>query len=123
MDVAGLWTSRIRPSQGRALLTMRVRNAAVATSGTNRRNWRLGNRVAHHLIDPHTREPAYSDLIQVTVVTPSAELADVLAKISLLRRYAAASRFLDRFPRISGVFVLSGGRVRLFGELEVDDAA
>jgi hypothetical protein len=59
----------------------------------------------------------------VTVVTPSAELADVLAKISLLRRYAAASRFLDRFPRISGVFVLSGGRVRLFGELEVDDAA
>jgi thiamine biosynthesis lipoprotein len=110
-------------SPGRALLTIRVRDAAVATSGTNRRKWRVANSVAHHLIDPHTREPANTDLIQVTVVASSAELADVLAKTALLRGHADARRFLDRFPDVSGVFVLSDGRVRLHGQLDVDDSA
>jgi len=76
-----------------------------------------------HLIDRHTRRPSKTDLAQVTVFAPSAELADVLAKTAFLRGLHDGSRFLERFGQVSGVFVPADGRVRLVGELEMADAA
>ena len=105
---------------GRVLLSLRLRNQAVATSGPNRRQWRIGNRIAHHLIDPHTGQPARTDLAQVTVVCQSAELADVLAKTAFLRGYADGAAFLAGWPSVAAVFVFVDGRVRLQGQLEVD---
>jgi thiamine biosynthesis lipoprotein len=104
-------------------MTVRLRDQAVATSGANRRRWRVGVGEAHHLIDPHTGWPATTDLAQVTVVAPSAELADVLAKVAFLRGFADGRRFLDHFQGVSGVFVLADGRLRITGDLEVSDAA
>jgi FAD:protein FMN transferase len=108
---------------GRVLLTLRLRDQAAATSGPNRRHWRVGNRVAHHLIDPHTAEPAQTDLAQVTVVAQSAEFADVLAKTAFLKGPADGSAFLAAFPSIGAVFVLADGRVRLQGDLDLDHDA
>jgi thiamine biosynthesis lipoprotein len=110
-------------AQGHALLTLRLRDQAVATSGANRRNWRIGDAVAHHIINPHTREPARTDLAQVTVVCYSAELADVLAKTALLMGYAQGSVFLTGLPSAGAVFVLADGAVHLVGQLEVDQDA
>jgi thiamine biosynthesis lipoprotein len=107
---------------GRALMTLRLRDQAVATSGANRRRWRVGIGEAHHLIDPHTGQPANTDLVQVTVVAPSAELADVLAKVAFLRGFADGRRFLERFTGVAGVFVRADGRTRLVGDLEVANA-
>ena len=81
----------------------------------------MGEREAHHLIDPHSGEPAASDLTQVTVVAPNAELADVLAKTAFLRGFADGRRFLDRIPDVSAVFVLRDGGVRISGELEANE--
>jgi FAD:protein FMN transferase len=108
-------------AHGRALLTLRLRDQAVATSGANRRKWRTGDGVAHHIIHPHTSEPARTDLAQVTVVCHSAELGDVLAKTAFLMGYAEGSRFLAAFSSTGTVFVLHDGAVRLVGELEVDE--
>jgi thiamine biosynthesis lipoprotein len=108
---------------GRALLTLRLCDQGVATSGPNRRNWRVGNAVAHHIINPHTCKPARTDLAQVTVVCQSAELADVLAKTAFLMGYADGSRFLATFPSVGAVFVLHDGALHLVGELEVDEDA
>jgi FAD:protein FMN transferase len=107
-------------SAGRALLSLRVRDQAVATSGPNRRQWRIGNLLAHHLINPHTGESAQTDLAQVTVVCRSAELADVLAKTAFFRGYADGAAFLAGWPSVGAVFVLVDGRLRLQGRLEVD---
>jgi FAD:protein FMN transferase len=119
------WTVDVEDpfAQGRALLTLRLRDQAVATSGPNRRHWRIGDAVAHHIINPHTCEPARTDLTQVTVVCHSAELADVLAKTAFLMGYAEGSRFLAAFPSTAAVFVLDDGAVRLVGQLEVDEDA
>jgi thiamine biosynthesis lipoprotein len=105
------------------LVTLRVRNQAVATSGSNRRRWRVGARANHHLIDPRTGQPGRTDLAQVTVVAPSAELADVLAKTAFLRGFRDGTRFLSRFDRVSGVLALHDGSVRVVGQLEMSDAA
>ena len=63
------------PSDGsRTIATLALSNRAVATSAANRRRWRVGDSLAHHLVDPRTRAPAETDVLQATVVAPTAEL-------------------------------------------------
>lgn len=103
----------------RTMLTLRIRNRAVATSAPNRRRWKTGAREQHHLIDPRTRRPSESDLAQVTVVAPAAEVADVLAKVTFLLGAREGARLLSSIPAASGVLVRSGGEVEIVGEIEV----
>ena len=68
---------------------------AVATSGIGRRCW-LGadGRAAHHLVDPGGGEPAYTGLVQVTALAPTALLAEVHAKAALLSGPERAAEWL-----------------------------
>jgi len=62
-----------------------IREGAVATSTTLRRQWTVGGERRHHLVDPWTGAPSTSDLALVTVVAAEAWQAEVLAKAELLR--------------------------------------
>ncbi|MHB8632102.1 MAG: FAD:protein FMN transferase, partial [Candidatus Limnocylindria bacterium] len=68
----------------------------VATSGTNRRRWRSGERWSHHLVDPRTGGPAETDLDQVTALHPSAARAEVWAKTALVAGSVAAQALAGR---------------------------
>lgn len=103
----------------RVVATVRARDRAVATSAANRRRWRAGGREQHHLIDPRTRRPAVTDLAQATVLAPSAELADVLAKTAFMLGVRGARRFLDRFTRVGAVLVRRNGELSIVGDVEV----
>jgi thiamine biosynthesis lipoprotein len=102
---------------GHALLHFRTGDCAVATSGINRRHWRVGQDEAHHLIDPHVGRPGTADLAQVTVVAPFAELADVLAKTVFLRGERDGLRFLHRFEDVAAVLVRHDGSSEIYGEV------
>ena len=117
------WTVEIEDPRDatRALGAIVVRDQAVATSGTNRRRWRRGTQELHHLIDPRTRVPADSDVVQATVVAPTAERADVMAKVALILGSDAATRELER-RALSAVLVLRDGAIRTVGTVEVHDA-
>jgi len=106
----------------RVLATLRLRDRAVATSAPNRRRWRAGGGAAHHLIDPRTGLPSTSNLAQVTVVAPTAEHADVLAKVAFLLGAVEGASLLEGRPGIAGVLVARDGSLRMVGELEVADA-
>lgn len=111
------------PTRTRAVLLV-TGDRAVATSAANRRRWRLAGREVHHLIDPRTRAPAASDLVQATVLAPRAELADVLAKTAFLLGAEGARRFLTGFPCVAAVLVQPGGTLLVIGQVafvEVDD--
>jgi thiamine biosynthesis lipoprotein len=56
----------------------------LATSGSDRRRWRRGGELQHHLIDPGTGRPACSPWEQVTVCGRSCLGADVAAKAAFL---------------------------------------
>jgi thiamine biosynthesis lipoprotein len=58
----------------------------LATSGTDRRRWRRGGSLQHHLIDPATGRPAVSPWEQVTVCGATCVGADVAAKAAFLLR-------------------------------------
>ncbi len=106
----------------RVIATLRVSDRAVATSAPNRRRWRAGTSPAHHLIDPRTGSPARSDLEQVTALGTTAEEADVLAKVAFLLGARDGTRYLEGRTGVGGVLVETDGRVRLVGDVEVEDA-
>ena len=57
----------------------------MATSGIGRRSWLAADGApAHHLLDPATGRPAYTGLLQVTALAPTALAAEVRAKAALL---------------------------------------
>lgn len=117
------WTVEIEDpyDPARTIGTLIVRDQAVATSAANRRRWRRGTQAMHHLIDPRTRLPAQTDLAQVTVLAPTAELADVMAKVAFVLGSARAKGELARRD-LSAVLVLEGGAIQTVGSAELGHA-
>jgi thiamine biosynthesis lipoprotein len=94
------------PFDGRTLHTFELARTGVATSGIGRRSWldRSG-RPAHHLLDPATGRPAYTGIVQVTALAPSALLAEIHAKAAILHGPRLASA---RLPH-GGLIVFDDG--------------
>lgn len=83
------------PYGGPPIHELKLVAGAAATSGIGRRSWsRDGGGTAHHLLDPGSGEPAFTGLIQVTALAPTALLAEVYAKAALLSGPAGAGRRL-----------------------------
>ncbi|HEY0165975.1 MAG TPA: FAD:protein FMN transferase [Jatrophihabitans sp.] len=61
-----------------------VRDQACATSSTRLRRWQVGDRTAHHLIDPRTGGPSAGGLASVTVVGSDPAAAEVWSKALFL---------------------------------------
>lgn len=79
---------------------------AAATSGIGRRSWLdQEGRPAHHLLDPATGRPAFTGIVQVTALAPSALEAEALSKAALLSGPAAALAWLSH----GGVAVYDDG--------------
>ena len=84
----------------------------VATSGTSIHSWTAdGGRTTHHLIDPVTRRSADTDVIQATVVAPTAREAEMLAKTAVILGSRRALRQLDGSAALTAVMVLDSARV------------
>jgi thiamine biosynthesis lipoprotein len=98
------------PFGGPPLYEFEIDDGAVATSGIGRRAW-LGvdGMPAHHLLDPATGRPAFTGIVQVTALAPTAQLAEVLAKTALLRGPAEAASELP----YGGCVVLDDGSHRI----------
>ena len=59
-------------------------SGGLATSGSDRRRWRRGGRLRHHLVDPVSGRPARSPWLQVTVCGRTCLAADIAAKAAFL---------------------------------------
>jgi thiamine biosynthesis lipoprotein len=85
------------PLTGEAVHRLRLHEGAVATSGLNVRLWRAPDGTPrHHLLDPATGEPAWTGLIGVTALAPTALEAEARAKAALLSGPKHAARWLQR---------------------------
>jgi thiamine biosynthesis lipoprotein len=117
------WTVEIEDPRdpARSMGTICIRDQAVATSAGNRRKWRRGSQYMHHLIDPRTGAPAQTDILQATVLAPTAELADVMAKVAFVVGSEPATRELE-LRGLSAVLVLHDGVTRTIGPVEIHHA-
>ena len=80
----------------RDLCLLRLHDQAIATSTTMKRRWLREGRWLHHIIDPRTGGPSESDLLQVSVLAPTAVEADVYAKTALILGAEAGLPWLRR---------------------------
>jgi thiamine biosynthesis lipoprotein len=106
------------PRDGSSLLaSLRVEGAGpwdtrfgIATSGVSVHRWeRRGQAPVHHLIDPRTRRPATTDVVQATVLAHSAREAEVLAKTAVILGRDEGLRFLDRAGALAAVVLTDRG--------------
>lgn len=88
-------------------------DSAIATSGTTKRTWTLGDgRRSHHLIDPRSGRPSETGLVQVTAIAPTGTEAEARAKAALL----SGPGECDRWLLDGGVIVREDGTIRCLGD-------
>jgi thiamine biosynthesis lipoprotein len=98
------------PFDGSTLHTFALQAYGVATSGIGRRSWLdRDGRPAHHLLDPASGRPAFTGVVQVTALAPSALSAEIRAKSALLSGPRRAPLWLPD----GGVIVLDDGSHRV----------
>lgn len=108
-----------RQPDGEDLASLRVDDTGapepmgIATSGTSVHRWGTGTDASprHHLLDPRTRRPAVTDVVQATVITDSARTAEVLAKAAVIAGSDAAPRLLQEARAAAAVLLLESGDV------------
>lgn len=85
---------------------------AIATSGTSVHRWEDASGVVrHHLLDPVTREPARTDVLQATVIAGTAREAEVLAKSAVIAGVDEGLDLLERSTARGAVLLLTSGDV------------
>ncbi|MBV8085845.1 MAG: FAD:protein FMN transferase [Chloroflexi bacterium] len=92
-------------------LVLTLRDGAVATSTTARRNWLQAGERRHHIIDPRTGAPATSGVMAVTVISHSVMWSEVLAKAALVLGPEHGLALLRRRGDAEGLLFLEGGQV------------
>ena len=92
--------------------TLRLRNRGLGTSGAAFQQFVVDGRVYGHLIDPRSGEPA-SGPASVTVVAPTAAMADALSTAFYLLGPEAAGAYVAKHPEIGVVFVDEGAARRI----------
>lgn len=92
------------------LASLTLSNQAVATSAITKRRWQMGRQLYNHLIDPRSGQPVDNGLAAVTVVAPTAQLADVLAKTALILGLEEGRVFLRQQKGCFGFFVTLDGQ-------------
>ncbi len=104
------------PLTGETIRSVRVSRGGVATSGLNVRVWQdEQGRFAHHLLDPATGLPAWTGLVGVTALAPTALEAETLSKMALLLGPLGARRVLAEH---GGLVVNDDGDVEQIGSLD-----
>ncbi|HTP10904.1 MAG TPA: FAD:protein FMN transferase [Anaerolineae bacterium] len=91
------------------VMTLYLRDQAVATSGIDRRRWQRNGMWQHHLIDPYTSRPSDSDLLTATVIAPTTVEAEVYAKTVFLLGSQAGLDFIDQHPTLAGSVITADG--------------
>ncbi len=82
----------------------------MATSSRTYRSWERAGAQVHHLIDPATASPAWTDLASVTVVAAAAWWAEVLAKAAFVAGPTEGAALIAD-GRATGLLVDDGGFV------------
>ena len=90
--------------------TVRLRDAAIATSGVNSRRWIQNGQRRHHIIDPRTNQPATTDVLTATVIHSNGTLAEAYAKALVILGAVAGLRWLQQ-QHGTGLVVCHDGSV------------
>lgn len=87
------------------LVTLRLRDICVATSGNYRNHRTTSEGEVGHTISPVSGMPVGGDVVSATVLAPTAALADALATASMAMPLDSALAMLDGEPSVEYILV------------------
>lgn len=93
------------------LISLHLERCGVATSGKDRRRWRQGPFMNHHIIDPRTGLSAQTDVLTATVIAPTILEAETAAKAVFILGSRDGLDWLEGDSGLAGLFVLDDGQV------------
>jgi thiamine biosynthesis lipoprotein len=120
------WELALRPG-GEELALVRLRDAALGTSGAGEQSLEVDGRRYGHVLDPRTGRPA-AGVRSASVVTTEAAVADALSTAFLVGGPPLAASFCASRPGTMALLVLDEAprEIRVFGKRDgvtVDAAA
>ncbi len=98
------------PRKNGIIAVLKLRNAAVATSGDYQRFYIYNDVRYHHLIDPRTGNPGRLSQ-SATVIAPTCEVADAYATALFLMGASRGIKWLDAIPRVEGMVIDTTGNI------------
>lgn len=98
------WSVAVRDPQNpnRSALTLRISNVAISSSASYEHSSQIGNRTINHIVDPRTGLPANAQAA-VTVIAPSATIADALSTALVVLAPGEGLKVLEKFPGAEAV--------------------
>ena len=107
---------------GEQIATVRLRDAALGTSGATIQYFEANGRRFGHILDPRTGWPAEA-LACVSVIAPTAAEADALSTALFILGVEKAQRYCDDHPEVGAIVAVRGGDsdevdVQVFGRAE-----
>lgn len=92
----------------RRLSVIELANGGVATSTITKRRFEVDGRPTHHIINPRTGRSAESDVVQATVIAPSARQAEIATKIAFVDGSLALLTFAHKNGYQAGCYTSDG---------------
>jgi len=100
--------------EDKELLQLVLKDAALATSNVLHRRWVHDGRWVHHILNGRTGLPADTDIVQATVLAPSAAEAEVAAKVVCMAGSAHLSEWMKAyFPECGYIAVTRTGEIKI----------
>jgi len=99
-------------NDGSVYETLEVNDMAVVTSGVYERCFEKDGRLYHHILDAHTGMPLETDLVSVTVISPSGLMADILSTVCFISGYDKSMELIKNIENTEVEFVFGDGSVR-----------
>lgn len=118
----GGWQVRVQDIPGDPVSRIALHSGfALATSSTQRRTWVRGGERAHHIVDPRTDRPASTAWRTVSVVAPTAVLANGETTAAVVAGEGAMARLGD--SGLAARLVADDGTVHTLGGWPDDQQA
>lgn len=87
------------------ILTLKINNMSIVTSGTYERYFTENGHIYHHIIDPKTGSPSASGLISVTIISQDSVAGDCLSTACLIMGEEKARKLLDSIDGVCGILI------------------
>lgn len=88
-----------------------VFEVGIVTSGIYQRHFSYQENLYHHIIDPATGRPAITDIVSVSIIAPSATMAEGIATAASIMGYAAAMDMVNGLDNVYAIIVLDNGDI------------
>jgi thiamine biosynthesis lipoprotein len=100
------WRAAIKDPRGQAIIAaLELNDETFSTSGDYERFFMKDGRRYHHILDPDNGQPAAAGSRSVTIVAPTATVADGLSTGVFIMGPEAGMALIERLPDVEGVIV------------------